>query len=96
MKKYSLHKCNSHFSLKTYLPLSSSIRRKETSVACLGQSCTEKNFEGSGFGIVGKAVAYDTRGPLFESSHWETFNERLFTVNCDEKTIIKTKEAWNG
>ena len=29
------------------------------------------NKSGSGCGAVGRAVAYDTRGPWFESSHWQ-------------------------
>ena len=29
------------------------------------------NFKGSGCGSVGRAVASDTRGPKFESSHWQ-------------------------
>ena len=36
---------------------------------------------GSGFGSVGRVVAADTRGPRFESRHWEIFIEHLFTVN---------------
>ena len=43
---------------------------------------------GKGCGSVGRAVAFDTRGPRFESSH---FIEHLFTVNCIEKTKIKKK-----
>ena len=40
---------------------------------------------GSGCGSVGRAVASDTRGPRFESSHRQKFIykiEHLFTVNC--------------
>ena len=37
---------------------------------------------GSGCGAVGRAVAYDTRGPGFESSHRQLLFEHLFTVNC--------------
>ena len=39
---------------------------------------------GSGYGSVGKAVASNTRGPQFESSHRQKFIyiEHLFTVNC--------------
>ena len=33
---------------------------------------------GSGGGSVGRAVASDTRGPRFESSHWQTFIKRWF------------------
>ena len=29
------------------------------------------HFLGSGCGAVGRAVAYDTRGPRFKSSHWQ-------------------------
>ena len=32
------------------------------------QQCTDL---GSGCGAVGRAVASDTRGPQFESSHWQ-------------------------
>ena len=38
---------------------------------------------GSGCGSVGRAVASNTRGPRFESSHRQKFYiEHLFTVNC--------------
>ena len=33
---------------------------------------------GSGCGSVGRAVAFDTRGPRFESSHWQKF---IYTLN---------------
>ena len=39
-------------------------------------------IKGSGCGAVGRAVAYDTRGPGFESSHRQLLFEHLFTVNC--------------
>ena len=42
---------------------------------------------GSGCGSVGRAVTSDTRG----SSHWQTYIEQLFTVNCIEKTKMKKK-----
>ena len=41
----------------------------------------------SGWGSVGKAVAADTRGPQFESSHLQTLY--LYTVNCIEKAKRK-------
>ena len=44
-----------------------------------------------GCGSVGRAVASDTRGPWFESSHWRNLYFTLFTVNCIEKTKIKKK-----
>ena len=40
---------------------------------------------GSGCGSVGRAVASDTRGPRFESSHRQKFiniEQLLYTVNC--------------
>ena len=49
---------------------------------------------GSDCGSVGWAVASETRGPWFESSHHQNLCW-LFTVNCIEKTIIKEKEAGN-
>ena len=40
--------------------------------------------KGSGCGAVGRAVAYDTRSPRFEYSHWQKFIniKHLYTVNC--------------
>ena len=46
---------------------------------------------GSGCGSVGRAVAFDTRGPRFDSSHRQNFIEHLFIINCIEKTKIKIK-----
>ena len=40
---------------------------------------------GSGCAAVGRAVASDTRGPEFESSHRQLLFEHLFTVNCLQK-----------
>ena len=39
---------------------------------------------GSGCGSVGRVVASDTRGPRFESRHWEKiiYIKHLCTVNC--------------
>ena len=54
------------------------------------------NQMGSGCGSVGRAVAFDTRDPRFDSSHQQTFIKHLFNVNCVEKTKIKKKEAGNG
>ena len=41
-----------------------------------------------------KAVAFYTKGPLFESRHQQSFYWILFTVNCIEKKKIKKK--WLG
>ena len=46
---------------------------------------------GSGCGSVGRAVAFDTRGPRFDSSHRQNFIEHLFIINCIEKTKINKK-----
>ena len=53
---------------------------------------------GSGGGSVGRAVAYDARGPRFESSHRQIIlsDIYLFTVNCIEKTKIKKKTERSG
>ena len=50
---------------------------------------------GSGCGSVGRAVASDTRGPRFESSHRRNFIMNMFTNNC-WKDENKEKEAENG
>ena len=46
---------------------------------------------GSGCSSVGRAVAPDSRGPWFESRHWQKIYIEHFTVNCIEKTKIKKK-----
>ena len=48
-------------------------------------------FEASGCGSVGRAVAFDTRGLQFDSSHRQNFIEHLFIINCIEKTKINKK-----
>ena len=40
---------------------------------------------GRGCDAVGRVVAFDTRDPRFESSHWHKFK---WTTNCIEKTKI--------
>ena len=50
---------------------------------------------GSGCGSVGRAVASNTRGPRFESSHRQKiylYSEHLFTVNC----VLKIKKKRPG
>ena len=51
----------------------------------------KSRFEGSGCGSVGRAVAFDTRGPRFDSRHRQNFIEHLFIINCIEKTKINKK-----
>ena len=46
---------------------------------------------GSGCGSVGRAVAFNTRGPRLEYSHRHNIYIELFIVNCIEKTKIKKK-----
>ena len=49
---------------------------------------------GSGCGSVGRAVASDTRGPRFESSHQQKFIYKLnicYCQLCIEKTTIQKK-----
>ena len=54
-------------------------------------------FVGSGCGSVGRAVASDTRGPRFESSHWQkNYVGHLFTINCVGKTKIKNGPPFVG
>ena len=46
-------------------------------------------------GSVCRVVAFDTRGPRFESSHRQkNYIEYLFTVNCIENTKIKRGREW--
>ena len=51
----------------------------------------QKTHTGSGCGSVGKAVASNTRGLRYESSHQQKLYWTLFTVSCQEKTKIKKK-----
>ena len=44
-----------------------------------------------GCGSVGRAVAFNTRGPQFDFSHWQNSIEHLFIINCIEKTKINKK-----
>ena len=53
----------------------------------------EQHPVGSGGGSVGRAVAYDTRGPWFESQHRQIFIDQLKLNRIDEN---KEKEAGNG
>ena len=54
-----------------------------------------KRLKGSGCGSVGRAVAFNTRGPRFVSSHRQNFIEHLFVnlfiINCIEMTKINKK-----
>ena len=46
---------------------------------------------GSGCGSVGRAVAFNTRGPRFDSNHQQNFIEHMFIISCIEKTKINKK-----
>ena len=52
-------------------------------------------FLGSGCGSVGRAVASDYRGLLFESSHLQKFTLNIY-CQLYYKDKNKEKEAWNG
>ena len=54
-------------------------------------SRSKQCLQGSGCGSVGRAVAFDTRGPRFDSSHRQNFIEHLFIINCIEKMKINKK-----
>ena len=45
----------------------------------------------SGCGSVGRAVAFNSRGPRFDSSHQQNVIEHLVIINCIEKTKINKK-----
>ena len=48
----------------------------------------------AGCGAVGRAVAFKTRGPRFDSSHRQNFIEHLFIINCIEKTKINILDSF--
>ena len=52
---------------------------------------TQRPGLGSGCGSVDRAVAFNTRGLRFDSSHRQKFIEHLFIINCIEKTKINKK-----
>ena len=56
-------------------------------------NCSKQWF-GQWCGSAGRAVASDTRGPWFESSHQQM--SFVGTINCIEQTLIKSKETWNA
>ena len=60
-----------------------------STVNCIEKTSIKKRGRGSGCGSVGRAVAFNTRGPRFDSSHWQNFIEHLFIINCVEKTKNK-------
>ena len=49
-----------------------------------------------GIGYVGRAVACDTRGPQFESSHGRLLVNQYFLLTVCRKDYNKEKEAENG
>ena len=50
---------------------------------------------GSGCGSVGRAVASDSRGPRFESSHWQKFNVgRLRSTVFKDENKEKRARDW--
>ena len=51
--------------------------------------------EGSGCGSVGRVVSSKSRGPWFESSHWQKIILNIF-CQLYWKDENKEKEAWNG
>ena len=51
---------------------------------------------GSGCGAVGRAVASDTRGPGFESSHRQLLLNIYLLLTVCRKDENKEKEAGNG
>ena len=59
-------------------------------------SIKKTKFGGSGCGSVGRAVASDTRGRQFESSHRPIFHNAHVFLLTAEKTKIKKQEAVNG
>ena len=65
----------------------------------MGEKFPAQTEMGSGCGSVGRAVAYDTRGPRFESSHRQKF---IYILNiCLLSTVYwkdenKEKEAGDG
>ena len=49
--------------------------------------------KGSGCGAVGRAVAYDTRGPGFESTHWQLLLNIYLLLTVCRKDENKEKRS---
>ena len=58
--------------------------------------CKKIKHMGSGCGAVGRAVASDTRGPGFESSHRQLLLNIYLLLAVCRKDENKEKEAGNG
>ena len=71
--------------------------RNSVSYVCVQcKKVTKYLFGGSGCGTVGRAVAYDTRGPGFESSHRQLLLNIYLLLTVCRKDENKEKEAGNG
>ena len=52
---------------------------------------TNKKVKGSGCGSVGRVVAFDTRGPRFDSSHWQNLMN-ICLLTCLLSTVLKRRK----
>ena len=79
---------STYFQILMAFSTNSNLEQSWVYLSLLYKSC-------SGCGSVGRAVAFDTRSPQFDSSHWQNFIEHLFVnlfiINCYEKTKINKK-----
>ena len=86
--------------LPTYLPnFHSNVEWENQEVESVGSNTAKLILPSCcGCGSVGRAVASDSRGPWFESSHQQNiiYIEHLFSVNCVLKGRKKEKEAGYG
>ena len=64
-----------------------------------GVLCTtffKENYDeiwlGSGCGSVGIMVAFNTRGPEFDSSHWQKFTLNICLFTCLLSTVLKRRK----
>ena len=71
------------------LPIHDEIMNEGPTEEINGYSYSERH-PGSGSGSDGRAVASNSEGPLFESSHQKSLYY-LYTINCIEKTKMKGK-----
>ena len=63
---------------------------------CTKQRRPKKKIEGSGCGAVGRAVAFNSKGPGFESSHRQLLLNIYLLLTVCRKDENKEKEAGNG
>ena len=75
---------------KMCLPHEENEKRKSCKNLFKTKNDDDKNLflQGSGCGSLGSAVACETKGPHFKSSHWQVFIEDIYLLS----TVLKRQK----